>query len=371
MSAGDRAASGLEPIAFGGLAGWAQHDHAGALAAFRLSAHEILDQGTGFSRAVHFGGSRQSWRGPCEEALSTVDPRHFFETRFRAYRVLDGERPQGLFTGYFEPEVRGSRRASAAFPVPVYRRPPDLVTFPEEVRARTGLTSGRLIGGAPAPYFTRREIEEGALAGQGLEVAYLAEWADAFFMHVQGSGRVRLEDGATMRLTFDAKSGLPYSGIGGLLVERGTIGQNEMSMQAIRHWMAAHPREARALMWENRSFIFFREVVLENPELGALGAQHVQLTPRRSLAVDRSLWMFGMPVWLDTMVPAGEEDRMQPFRQLLIAQDTGTAIKGLARGDVYWGFGEGAARIAGHMKSPGAMNVLLPLLVAQELGLPT
>ena len=140
-------------------------------------------------------------------------------------------------------------------------------------------------------------------------------------------------------------------------------------MQAIRSWMAAHPRQARALMWENPSFIFFREAQLENPALGALGAQHVQLTPRRSLAVDRSIWMFGMPVWLDTTVPTGDEGRMELFRQLLIAQDTGSAITGFARGDVYWGFGEAAARVAGPMKSSGSMTVLLPAAIARELGL--
>jgi membrane-bound lytic murein transglycosylase A len=140
-------------------------------------------------------------------------------------------------------------------------------------------------------------------------------------------------------------------------------------MQSIRRWMADHPREARSLMWENQSFVFFRERALDDPALGALGAQHVQLTPRRSLAVDRDLWMFGTPIWLDTTVRAGEEGAMIRFRQLLIAQDTGSAIKGLARGDVYWGFGDEAARLAGPMKSPGTMTALLPLGLARELGL--
>jgi membrane-bound lytic murein transglycosylase A len=226
-----------------------------------------------------------------------------------------------------------------------------------------------MIEGQPAPYLSRREIEEGALSGQGLELVFLKEWADAFFIHIQGSGRVRLEDGSTMRLTYDGKSGLLYTGIGSLLVEQGAVTAEEMSMQAIRNWMVGHPEEARALMWKNRSFIFFREARLERQDLGALGAQHVQLTPRRSLAVDRAEWMLGTPVWLDTAIPSGEEGCMIPFRQLLIAQDTGSAITGLARGDVYWGFGEDAARIAGPMKSTGDMTVLLPIPVADDLGL--
>lgn len=369
MGPGVAAASFLERVGFEDLHGWAGHDHAGALTAFRLSCREILDHGSGFSRPVLFGGSRSSWLDPCREALEVTDARRFFESAFRPYRVREPERSQGLFTGYFEPEVQGSRTASPAFRVPIYRRPPDLVAFGEEDRARLGLAFGRMIEGEAMPYLTRREIEEGALAGQGLELVHLRDWTDAFFIHIQGSGRVRLDDGSTLRLAYDAKSGLPYTGIGGLLVERGVFSHAAMSMQAILGWMARHPPAARALMWENQSFIFFREALLERPELGAYGAQHVQLTPRRSLAVDRSAWMYGTPVWLDTKVPAGDEDGVTDFRQLLVAQDTGSAIKGLVRGDVYWGFGEQAARIAGPMKSGGSMAVLLPIAVADELGL--
>jgi membrane-bound lytic murein transglycosylase A len=361
--------SSLERIAFSDLQGWPGATLDGALEAFRRSCREILDHGNGFSHQARFGGNRPSWLETCREALAARDARLFFETFFRPYRVRDDERPDGLFTGYFEPEVAGSRTPSAAFSVPVYRRPADLVSFPEDLRAQSGLSAGRMIKGKPMPYLTRRDIEEGALAGQGLEVVYLGDWADAFFLHIQGSGRVRLEDCSTLRLTYDGKSGLPYTGIGGLLVQRGAFSNDEMSMQAIRRWMAEHPGPARSLMWENQSFIFFREVQLAQPELGALGAQHVQLTPYLSLAVDRAAWMLGTPVWLDTMVPAGDEASMTPFRQLLIAQDTGSAIRGYARGDVYWGSGDAAARIAGPMKSPGLMTVLLPHEVADELGL--
>jgi membrane-bound lytic murein transglycosylase A len=369
MGSGASAACSLERVSFTDLEGWYDDGGAEALHAFRRSCHEIMAHGTGFSRQARFGGTRSAWLETCRGALEAEDARDFFETRFWPYRVRDAKRPEGLFTGYFEPEVEGSRTASASFSVPLYRRPLDLVSFPEAVRTQSGLSFGRMIKGQATPYHSRREIEEGALAGQGLELVYLKDWADAFFIHVQGSGLVRLDDGSTMRLTYDGKSGLPYTGIGSLLVEQGALSIEEMSMQAIRSWMAGHPREARALMWKNRSFIFFREALLERPDLGALGAQHVQLTPRRSLAVDRTEWMFGTPVWLDTDIPSGEEGCMIPFRQLLIAQDTGSAITGLARGDVYWGFGEDAARIAGPMKSPGTMTVLLPIPVAEELGL--
>jgi membrane-bound lytic murein transglycosylase A len=186
-------------------------------------------------------------------------------------------------------------------------------------------------------------------------------------MQIQGSGRVRLSDGSLLRLAYAGKTGQPYTGIGGLLVARGAFTRDEMSMQATRAWMAKDEKAARELMWENKSFVFFREVDLGDPKLGPPGAQKVLLTPRRSLAVDRSLWMFGTPVWLDTMAPSGAKGQPVIFRHLMIAQDTGTAIKGYVRGDVFWGAGERAALTAGHMKSAGIMIVLLPKDLAGEL----
>lgn len=361
----------LAPVRYDDMPGWASHDHGQALDAFRLSAREIVRDASGFSRPVRFGGHRDAWIGACQDALTTVDPRTFFETHFRPYEVQDPDRPEGLFTGYFEPEVLGSLMPSPGFRVPLYRRPADLLKFPESVRAKTGLSYGRLVNDEARPYLTRREIEEGALSGQGLEIAWLEEWADAFFLQIQGSGRVRLPDGRLLRLAYDGKTGLPYTSIGALLGDAGIIAHAEMSMQAIRRWMARNPAEARHLMWRNESFVFFREVELERSDLGAIGAQHVQLTPRRSLAVDRSVWMFGMPVWLNTPVPSGDAGGTYMFRQLMIAQDTGSAIRGLARGDVFWGSGHEAQLAAGHMKSAGTMIALLPLGVAEELGLPT
>lgn len=330
----------------------------------------MLEQGAGFRRPVRFGGSPSSWRGTCLRAFEAGSAREFFENNFQAFLVLDEVRPEGLFTGYFEPEVDGSRTRSPQFRVPLYRRPKDLVKFNSATTELSELSYGRVIDGKPTLYFTRREIEEGALDGQGLEIVWLRDWADAFFIHIQGSARIRLMEGGVLRLSYAAKSGHPYTGIGGLLVERGTLSADAMSMQAIRLWMADHPQQARELMWENRSFVFFREIDLEDPGLGALGAQHVQLTPRRSVAIDRSLWMLGTPVWLETEAPTGAGNHAASFHQLVIAQDTGSAIRGLARGDVYWGFGDEAAMIAGPMKSPGRMTVLLPHEVAKELGLP-
>lgn len=355
----------LEPLRFADLAGWASDDHQAALAAFRRSCAEIVEQGAGFSRPATYGGSRKEWLPLCAAAARAVNARQFFETAFRPFRVHDQNRSEGLFTGYYEPEVRGSRKRTPHYSVPVYGPPSDLVTFDPRTEKKTGLRYGRKRKGRATPYFTRQEIDQGALAGRGLELLWLADAADLFFMQVQGSGRVRLDDGTTIRLAYAAKSGLPYTGIGGVLAARGDIPREGLSMQAIRHWMMAHPAKAQALMWHNRSYVFFREMAMGDPALGAPGAQHVALTPQRSLAVDRTLWRFGLPVWLDTTAPSPQGDR--PFRRLMIAQDTGSAIKGVARGDVYWGWGTAAEETAGAMKQPGTMTVLLPLALARKL----
>jgi membrane-bound lytic murein transglycosylase A len=350
----------LEPLAFSAIAGWAGDDHKAALETFRRSCTEIVADGKAFGRKVVFGGRRNQWLAICKSAESAMDAKRFFEENFQPLKVNDPARPEGLFTGYYEPEAEGSLSQSTAYPVPLYRKPADLVAFDEATGKHLGMKYGRMIDGKPSPYFSRKEIEQGALAGRGLEIAWLRDWADAFFMQIQGSGRVRLADGSMIRLAYAGKTGQPYTGIGGILVDRGAFSRDQMSMQATRAWMARSEQAARELMWENKSFVFFREVEAGDPKLGPPGAQNVRLTPRRSLAVDRSLWMFGTPIWLDTVTPSGPRGEMEIFRHLMVAQDTGTAIKGHVRGDVFWGAGEQPALTAGHMKSPGSMIVLLP-----------
>jgi membrane-bound lytic murein transglycosylase A len=362
----------LEPLGFRDIAGWDKDDHAEAFVVFVRSCREVSQTGRGFVRDAALAGNRTDWLDVCAKASAMANhapsaARKFFEDHFSPFLVRDVEHPQGLFTGYFEPEVSGDLHPHGEFSVPLYGKPSDLIAFEPHAEKVLGLRYGRLQQGLPQAYFTRREIEEGALAGNGLELVWLKSWADAFFMQVQGSGRVRLPDGSIMRLAYAAKTGLPYTAIGGILVERGVFDRSEMSMQAIRSWMDAHPDKARALMWENRSYVFFRIVSLEDPGLGAPGAQQVQLTPLRSLAIDRAIWAFGTPLWIDTELPpiAGSA----PIRRLGIAQDTGSAIKGAARADMYFGFGEEAATRAGHMKSQGRMIALLPSAVARRLKL--
>lgn len=359
----------LRPVSFKTLQGWPGSDLATAGAAFRRSAAEILKEGSGFRRSATFGGERADWLMLCEAALATTDDQAFFESHFIPCLVHDDERTPGLFTGYYEPLLHGSLTASADYPVPVYAKPSDLVSFTPEESLATGLSYGRRVNDVAQAYDTRENIECGSLAGKADIICWLADWVDAFFMHVQGQGRVALPDGRFMRLSYAGKTGHPYSGIGHVLIERGVAPKHIMSMQVLRDWMRDNPEEARSLMWQNKSYIFFQSAKVTDDTLGGIGAAKVNLTPLHTLAVDRAWWMFGTPLWIDTTMPPEAPKANQIIRRLMIAQDTGSAIKGKVRGDFFWGWGDHAAIIAGNMKSAGTMTALLPLKVANKLGL--
>ncbi len=358
----------LAPVSYDALDGWKQADLLPSLKAFQRSAEEILETGSGFRRSAAFGGDRVDWLEACEASLKTADARRFFEDHFRPFQVTDVERPQGLFTGYYEPLMRGSLTASPDFPVPVYAKPADLVAFTADEVSATGLSYGRRINGDPQPYDTRKDIECGALTGKADVICWLSDWVDAFFMHVQGQGRVALDNGSVMRLSYAGKAGHAYTGIAHVLIARGVASPDKMSMQVLRDWMRDNPHEARELMWHNKSYIFFQRTEVTDSSLGGIGAAKVNLTPLRSLAVDRAWWMFGTPLWVETSMPPEAPAPAAPIRQLMIAQDTGSAIKGIIRGDFFWGWGEDATTIAGHMKSAGTMVALLPLPLAHKLG---
>lgn len=284
-------------------------------------------------------GSVADWQPICAAAAGlpagdSAAVRRFFETWFVAVPVGSGGAGEsGLFTGYYQPELRGSRQPSAVYRVPIHRPP---------AAARTG-------GVLPA----RAAIAAGALDGQGLELLWVDDPVDAFFLQVQGSGRVVLADGAAVQLGYAGNNGRPYSAIGRTLIERGAIPREAMSMQAIRDWLHAHPDQAQDLMNLNERYVFFEPRDGDGP----VGAMGVPLTPGRSLAVDRSHLSFGVPLWLDLAgptVPGGT------LRRLVIAQDTGSAITGRVRGDLFWGHGEEAARRAGRMQAQGRYTMLVP-----------
>lgn len=343
------------PMAYTAIAGWREDDQAAAWPAFRLSCRRIVET-----------GRPASLLAPCREALSLgeslggSEARGFFERRFTPH-ALAGAHEGGLLTGYYEPEVAGARRRDERFSVPLYGRPDDLIIrAPDTERARhnDAVTGFRRTEAGETPYWTRAEIETGALAGRGLELLYLDDPAEAFLMQVQGSGRVVLDDGSTVRLGYAAKNGHPYTSIGRLLVERGAIERQAMSLETLKAWLKEHNEQARGLMQENESYIFFRELPAAEAAAGPQGAHGVALTPGRSLAVDGAVHALGLPVWV--AAPSLDVHGEQGLARLMIAQDVGSAIRGPERGDIYWGSGAAAGTIAGRTRHQGRFVVLLP-----------
>ncbi len=290
--------------------------------------------------------------------------RSSIEERFTPIRILNNSETTGLFTGYYEPELRGSRTQSAEFNTPLLSRPEDLVMvqlrdFPGDYNGRI---AGRVIDGNLRPFESRAEIEAAGVNGAE-PIVWIDDPVDAFFLHIQGSGRVVLDDGSVVRVGYAGQNGHPYTAIGRVLVQQGAMTVEEASMQSIRAWLAANRGDAaQEVLNANASYIFFTELDVPNPNLGPLGASGVQLTPEVSLAVDRRYHALGAPVYVSMETPDGET-----FNRLMVSQDTGGAIRGPIRGDVFWGFGEEAAAMAGRMRSQGEMWVLVPNAIAERI----
>jgi membrane-bound lytic murein transglycosylase A len=365
----------LERASFAKLDDWPTADVRGAFAAFAGSCKRLVQRSDsdGFGGIVAYG-SVGDWRAPCGVALQAGAPsadgaRKFFEDWFEPAIAANRGEEVGLFTGYYEPELNGSRSAGGKFQTPLHTRPSDLITV-DLAQFRPALKAeriaGRVDGGRLVPYATRGQIIGGALGGRSSVIAYVDDPTDAFFLQVQGSGRVRFTHGEVIRVAYDGQNGHPYTAIGRILIDRGEVAREDMSMQRIRAWLAANPAKAQALMNENASYVFFKEQPIADPALGAEGAQSVPLTPEASLAVDLRFHGLGAPMWVDATAPA-EAGGNVVFRRLLVAQDTGGAIRGPVRGDVYWGAGPRAAEIAGRMAHRGRLYVLLPKAVVARL----
>lgn len=350
-------------VPYSALPGWATDRHAAAIPALLRSCPPLEKRGArGFEKDF---GAAAVWQTVCAEARSLTAgddraARAFFERRFIPAEVSGRDGADGLITGYFEPELQGSRKREGRFNVPLHLRPPDLVAvdlgrFSEELKGKR--IAGRVVQGRLIPYHNRRQIERGALKGKKLELVWVDDAADAFFLHIQGSGRIKLRDDTVMRVGYAGTNGQPYTAIGRELIAQGKIPRERMSMQAIRQWMRANPAEGAKLMRTNKSYVFFRELTGAGP----IGAQGVALTPERSIAIDRGILPLGLPVWMDTVLP---DTAATPYRRLMVAQDTGGAIKGAVRADVFWGPGARAAEMAGKMKSPGRYWFLRPRVVA-------
>lgn len=284
--------------------------------------------------------------------------RRFFEANFTPFQLINADgSEEGLITGYYEPLLRGSRKPGARYRFPVFGVPDDLLVldltevYPELKGMRL---RGRLEGRRVVPYFDRSQIEQGRAAVAGKEIAWVDDPIDLFFLQIQGSGRIALESGETIRVGYAEQNGHPYRSIGRVLAERGDLPLEKTSMQGIKAWAQANPDKLTELLNQNGSYVFFRELPADTA--GPPGALGVPLTPRRSVAVDARYVPLGAPVYIATTWPLSS----RPLRQLMLAQDTGGAIRGAVRADFFWGFGEDAGREAGRMKQPLRMWVLLP-----------
>lgn len=347
----------LAPATFRDVAGWTTDDHRAAFVAFLRSCPSVVardgDKRSALAEVCRRALARDRWR------IGSSEARRFFEHFFTPHAVSHAG-PAGLLTGYYEPHILGSRIRSARFRVPIYRRPSDLVNVVAESQrgaAGVALTHMRRTSNGLEPYPTRAEIEAGALAGRGLELVWVADPVDAFFAQVQGSARILLPDGTRMAISYDGKNGHPYTSIGRVLIERGAIPAEAMSMQTLGAWLRGDEARGRELMQHNASFAFFREMAPS--EGGAQGALGVPLTPGRSLAVDASVHALGTPIWVDS-TRLRHWGHRKPFRRLMVAQDVGSAIRGPERGDIYFGSGKLAGERAGITKHPGRFLVLLP-----------
>lgn len=362
----------FSPASFSDIEGWESDDLGASLATFRRSCARILaapgpralDPKTG---SASLYGQIADWQPICQQALSDgamADPKGFFEAGFMAFAVArpSGE-PTGLITGYYEPEVEASLRREGSYQTPLLARPDnllrlDLGEFDPSLRGES--VRGRIENGRFVPYPDRAAINRGALSADRLAVAWLADPVDAFFIHIQGSARLVLPDGDVVRVGFAGKNGRPYTAIGKMLVERGALARDAVTMQSIRDWLAANPDEIEIILEANQSYIFFNIVPIGDAGLGPTGAGGVPLTSGRSLAVDRRIHGLGAPIWVQADLELGASGR------LMVAQDTGTAIRGAVRGDYFWGSGAEAGAKAGETNAQGRFWTLIPRALAQK-----
>lgn len=305
---------------FVSLPDWGSDDHLAALQSFQRTC-DLLDQ--------------PDWQPICGVAAA-VEPnefaaRAFFELLFRP--VLVGS-PPALFTGYYEPVLEGSPVRTARFAWPIYRRPPEL---------RDGMT-----------WYDRATIERGILRGRGLEIAWLDDPVEVFFLHIQGSGRIQMSDGSVIRVGYAGRNGFAYKSIGSMLVQSGALTQDQLSAESIRQWVRANPVAGADLLNQNPSYIFFRKLPNLTADQGPIGAMGRSITPLRSVAVDPAHVPLGTPVWV-------EKEGSDPMHRLMVAQDTGGAIKGAQRADIFYGTGHAAGLAAGAIKDSGRLILLLPI----------
>ncbi len=363
-----RASITYEPVAFSALPHWAVDDHLAAFGAFVKSCQRIATLRAQNSAKFEtkdniariLAASCSATLAAASSVKTSAAARAFFEQQFVPHKVRHAG-SEGLLTGYYEPVLQGARTPIGAYATPIYRRPADLVNVVEESqRGAIGnaFTHLRKTDRGLVPFPTRAEIETGALKGQGLELLYLHDPVEVFFLQIQGSGQVQLPDGSRIRVSYDGKNGHPYTSVGRYLIDNGIIDANRMSLAALGDWLKADSKRGRDAMWQNKSYVFFRELGGANAS-AALGVMDIPLTIGRSLAVDAGYHTLGLPVYVSSNALT-HATQHGGFHRLMIAQDVGSAIKGPERGDLFFGSGDGAGKLAGITKHPGTFYVLLP-----------
>lgn len=342
-------------VGFDDLPHWAEDDHFAAFEALVSGAELVLRQP---ELPAGLAAVYRAALGARPLIIGAAAARSFFETRFVPHRIVH-DRNDGMLTGYYEPVLDGAEARGGRFQVPLYRRPADLENVVSEAdrgaKSALGLTHvRRRVDGTSEPYATRQDIETGALDGQGLEFIWLDDPVEAFMLHVQGSGAIRLPDGRLSRVTYDGKNGHPYTSVGRVMIDQGLFTADELTLQTMTGWLKRHPKQARKLLWHNKSFVFFRPLDGIAP-VGVLGSP---LATGRSMAVDTAFHSLGTPVYASSagmthVKPGG-------FHTLMIAHDVGSAIKGPERGDVFFGTGPEALALAGITKHAANLFALLP-----------
>jgi membrane-bound lytic murein transglycosylase A len=336
----------LKPVKFESLSGWSLDNHSQALKAFRYSCEKFND----IPNSNNIGGQLKKIQAIKMKKICSIgnnvnindafQTKDFFEKNFLAYEIYDEERGgrAGLFTGYYEPELNGSYIRTSRYKYPVYKKPSDL--------------SGT------SPYYTRKQIDQGIIDNRGLELLYVDDKIDLFFMHIQGSGKIKLDNGQVIKLSFSARNNVPYTSIGSEMIKLGLIDKDNVSADTIKEWLRNNPEKADDIMKKNESYVFFQ--ISDKGEV--IGAQGVPLTPERSLAVDTQSIPLGFPVWVETSLPSESDSEVggTSYNRLFVAQDTGNAIKGSVRGDIFFGSGERAERLAYKMQQTGEYYILIP-----------
>lgn len=362
----------LRKTSFEHLAGWAEDDHAAAMEVFLNSARQMVEKPYK-TRALGISSSHLaslSTRALADAPFDQLAARAFFEAHFQPCEIVETDNHSGGFNGfvtaYYEPEVRASRTRTRSYQTPLYKRPDDLVDVTSENRPEgfdPDLRFARCLDGPNQgpldEYPDRRAISQGYLEGRGLEIAWVKDSVEALFIHIQGSARLCFDDGSSCRVGYAAKTGHQYTAVGKVLLERGALKPRNCGMQAIRDWFAENPDEVNQVINQNRSFIFFNEYKVHKLQNGPVGAAKVHLAAERSLAVDRLEHTFGSPVWIETSKPLPGSNAS--FCRLMIAQDTGSAIVGPARGDLFLGSGDYAGKIAGEVRHQAKFVVFVPV----------